>query len=116
MVAVLQIEDMADVTIYGKECEFCGEAFETIDSLVRHLANDHDETWDYEKPAEESLKCLKLDKKLLKVLIASDVVTEVGSIECKFCRKKFRTLDGITVHIMFDHPAVACVCAKRPCL
>ena len=34
---------MADVTIYGKYCEFCDDEFETLDILVRHLVNEHDE-------------------------------------------------------------------------
>ena len=55
MVADLVKQDMAVVTIYGKECEFCGVVFETIDSLVRHLVDNHDELLDYEKPREESL-------------------------------------------------------------
>ena len=88
MVADLVKQDMAEVTIYGNVCEFCGEVFENIDSLVRHLVNNHDELWDYEKPAEESLKRIKLDKKVLKDLIGTDLVAEgMGSIDCKFCRK-----------------------------
>ena len=79
---------MADVTIYGKECEFCGKVFETIDNLVRHLVENHDELWDYEKPAEESLKSIKLDKKVLKGLIRSDLkIKERGTIKCKFLWK-----------------------------
>ena len=99
---------MADVTIYGNECEFCGKVFETIDNLVRHLVENHDELWDYEKPAEESLKSIKLDKKVLKGLIRSDLkIKERGTIECKFCGKRFGTLDAIAQHVMFDHPVVA---------
>ena len=45
---------MADVTIYGKECKFCNYEFETLDNLVRHLVNEHDELWDYEKTYEEA--------------------------------------------------------------
>ena len=75
---------------------------------MRHLVNNHDELWDYEKPAEESLKRIKLDKKVLKVLIGTDLVVEgMGSIDCKFCRKTFRTLDELVTHVMFDHPPVA---------
>ena len=66
MVADLVKQDMADVTIYGYECEYCGESHNTVDNLVRHLVNKHDQLWDYEKRAEESLKCIKLDKKLLR--------------------------------------------------
>ena len=99
---------MADVTIYGNECEFCGKLFETIDNLVRHLVENHDELWDYEKPAKESLKSIKLDKKVLKELIRSESkLKERGTIKCKFCGENFRTLDGIVQHVMFVHPAVA---------
>ena len=102
---------MADVTIYGSVCEFCGESFETIDSLVRHVVNSHDEVWDYEKPAEESLKSIKLDKKLLKNLVGTDFkrkqAKECGTIKCKFCGKHFRTLDEVVQHVMMEHPALA---------
>ena len=57
---------MADVTIYGSECDYCGESFETIDSLVRHQVNEHDELWDYKKAAAESIKQVKIDRKVLK--------------------------------------------------
>ena len=108
MVADLVKQDMADVTIYGYECEYCGETYETVDNLVRHLINHHDQMWDYEKPAEESLRCIKLDKKLLKNLTGSDLIKPGGgSINCKFCGKSFRILDGIAQHVMFNHPAVA---------
>ena len=81
-------QDMADVTIYGNVCEYCREGFETIDSLVRHQVNEHDELWNYEKVAEESLKRIKLDKKVLKDLIRSkNTIKEGGSINCKFCKK-----------------------------
>ena len=77
MVADLVMEqDMADVTIYGRKCEFCGECFETIDILVRHLVNEHDELWQYEKPVEESLKQIKIDKKVLKDLVNSEITTK----------------------------------------
>ena len=65
-------QDMADVTIYGKNCEICGEVCETIDSLVRHMVNEHDQLWNYEKQAEESLRRIKLDKRILKDLIGGD--------------------------------------------
>ena len=59
---------MADVTIYGMECNFCEEDFETLDHLVRHLVNEHDELWDYEKTYENALKRIKIDENLLKEL------------------------------------------------
>ena len=103
-------QDMADVTIYGKECEFCGEVCETIDSLVKHMVNDHDQLWDYGKQAEESLRRIKLDKKILKDLIGgdhSDSVEGGGSIKCRFCVKRFGILDGLARHVLMDHPDVA---------
>ena len=108
MVADLEKQDMADVTIYGKECEFCGDSFDTIDSLVKHMVNHHDELWDYRKPAEESLKCIKLDKKILKHLTGTEIVMETKrSIECKFCKKTSKSLDNLVQHMLFNHPGVA---------
>ena len=108
MVADLVKQDMADVTIYGSECEFCGEGHKTVDNLVRHLVNEHDQLWNYEKPVEESLKCIKLDKKLLRDINGKQLASPgSGSIKCKFCEKSFRILDGLAQHVMFDHPPVA---------
>ena len=59
---------MAEVTIYGMKCEFCEYEFETIDHLVRHLVNDHDDLWDYEKNYENALKRIKIDENLLEEL------------------------------------------------
>ena len=52
---------MADVTIYSMECNFCEDDYETMDYLVRHLVNDHDELWDYEKIT----KLLESESKLI---------------------------------------------------
>ena len=42
------LSQSADVTIYGMVCDisdYCELEFETIDELVLHLVNDHDEMW-----------------------------------------------------------------------
>ena len=72
MVADLAKQDkMADVTIYGMECNFCEDEFESIDQLVRHLVNDHDDLWDYKKTYENALKRIKIDEKLGKFTMVS---------------------------------------------
>ena len=52
MVAVAEkMSQSANVTIYGMVCnvsEYCELEFETIDELVLHLVNDHDEMWSKE--------------------------------------------------------------------
>ena len=52
---------MADVTIYSMEGNFCEDDYEIMDYLVRHLVNDHDELWDYEKIT----KLLESESKLI---------------------------------------------------
>ena len=46
--AVARIMSQANVTIYGMVCsisDYCEMEFESIDDLVIHLVNDHDEMW-----------------------------------------------------------------------
>ena len=53
----------ANVTIYGMVCDvsdYCEIEFETIDDLVIHLVNDHNEMW-----TAEGLKDIKIDGNLL---------------------------------------------------
>ena len=59
--------------------------------LVRHLVNDHDELWDYEKTYENALKRIKIDKNLLEELgqFRNFSISEGEIIECKFCDKYF---------------------------
>ena len=99
---------MADVTIYGMKCEFCNYEYETLDNLVRHLCNEHDELWDYEKTYKEALKRIKVDLSILREISESQTihfVEEGGEIECRFCGKHFSDLDGLLEHAMYVHDA-----------
>ena len=54
------LSQSADVTIYGMVCDisdYCELEFETIDELVLHLVNDHDEMW----LSEQTLRNIKID-------------------------------------------------------
>ena len=97
--------EMANVTIYGMECEFCEYKYDTMDELVRHLVNNHDALWDYEKPYEESLKQIKIDENFLEELrdFRNVSISEGERIECKFCIKHFDDLDLILAHVMVEH-------------
>jgi len=113
------VADMANVTIYGSECpfsEFCEEEFNTLDDLVRHLVNEHDELWDYNRIYEESLRTIKLDKEVMDELVRDIVMCEEGSygrkqegenIKCNSCGKYFRNLDTLLTHMMAVHEEVS---------
>ena len=97
---------MANVTIYGSECpfvEFCDEDFNTLDDLLRHVVNEHDETWDYDKMYEEVLD--RIGEGIIQV---EDVCErqEDEDIKCESCGKYFVKLDTLMVHVMLDHTEV----------
>ena len=96
---------MAEVTIYGMECEFCANEFDTMDELVKHLVNEHDELWDYQKTYPEALKRIKIDGELLEELriCRNFSIHEGENLECKFCGKYFDNLDILLAHVMVDH-------------
>ena len=96
----------ADVTIYGMVCEvseFCELEFESIEELVVHLVNDHNEMWS----AEGSLKDIKIDGDLLEeVRTCRMLIEEGGHIECKKCGKSYKDLDCLLYHILNEHPGI----------
>jgi hypothetical protein len=85
----ITVGQSADVTIYGMVCEvseFCELEFESIEELVVHLVNDHNEMWS----AEGSLKDIKIDGDLLEeVRTCRMFIEEEENIECKKCGKSF---------------------------
>ena len=47
-----------------KFCVFCDFESETLDTLVRHLVNEHDELWDPEKHYGDALReAVKIKKR-----------------------------------------------------
>ena len=78
----------ADVTIYGKVCtisEYCEEVFSSIDDLLVHLVNHHDEMWE-----EDYLKNILINENLLEDLEeeCDDELLEEGEyLECESCGK-----------------------------
>ena len=95
----------ANVTIYGMVCDvsdYCEIEFETIDDLVIHLVNDHNEMW-----TAEGLKDIKIDGNLLEEVKKCEMNIKEGEyMECKFCEKYFDNLDFLLHHIMNNHEGI----------
>jgi hypothetical protein len=97
------LSQSADVTIYGMVCDisdYCELEFETIDELVLHLVNDHDEMW----LSEQTLRNIKIDGNLLEEVKDCEMVIEEGQLlECKQCGKSYDNLDYLLFHILNGH-------------
>ena len=102
MVADL-VKDMADVTIYGDVCEYCGDQFETLDDQVRHTINEHDEAWKFDEAVEEALKAIKIDRSVIDNLEWDDDISVGGDITCNYCVNSYKQLDDLLVHMVFEH-------------
>jgi len=56
--------------------------------LVRHLVDDHDELWDYEKTYQNALRRMEELGQFRSFSISEEEI-----IDCKFCDKYFDSLD-----------------------
>ena len=96
----------ANVTIYGMVCsvsDYCDVEYETIDELVVHLVNDHEEMW-----SEGCfLKDLQIDGHLLEEVKNCEMIIEEGKyLKCKCCEKYYDSLDSLLYHILNDHGGI----------
>ena len=103
--AVARKMSPANVTIYGMVCtisDYCEMEFETIDDLVIHLVNVHDEMW-----SAKGLKDIHIDGNLLEEVKNCEMnITEGEHLEGKFCEKYFDNLDFMLHHILTKHEGI----------
>merc|ERR1712129_374725 len=101
----------ADVTIYGTKCtqwpyrckisEHCRYVYETLDDLVMHMVNYHDEMW----KNDEQLNDIKIDGDLLVCIKEEgEILDEEGKfLSCECCGKWYDSLDHLLYHIQKYH-------------